>query len=207
MKNTNVLLSTLVVLIITNLQIIFAATDAVLDTDGQELHTGTKYYILPVVRGNGGGLKLYSGRTSECPSDVVQEGGELNNGVPVTFFPVNPNETTVRASTDLNIEFSGGSACPQSTVWRLDGGDAGSNQRFVSTGGVIGNPGSDTLSNWFKIERLEGNNNWYKLVFCPGVCDICRPVCGDLGILIEKSGTRRLALNTEKAFQVFFKKA
>ncbi|KAL1825419.1 hypothetical protein ACET3Z_012197 [Daucus carota] len=43
-------------------------TDSILDIDGQELCTSTKYYILPVVRDNGGGLKLYSGRTKEYRS-------------------------------------------------------------------------------------------------------------------------------------------
>lgn len=206
MTNTVLLLFALVIFLLTNLLVISAATNQVLDIDGQQLRTGKDYYILPVVRGNGGGLKLYSGRTSQCPLDVVQEGGELNRGVPVTFLPVNHTETTIKESTDLNIKFSGGSICKESTVWRLD---AASSQLFISTGGVVGNPGRATLSNWFRIDKLEGSNNnwWYKLVFCPGVCDTCRPICGELGIIIEKSGTRRLALNTGRTFQVFFKKA
>ncbi|XP_074371126.1 miraculin-like [Apium graveolens] len=207
MKATVLSFSTLLILA-TNLLVASAASIKVLDIDGQEVRPGINYYILPVVRGNGGGLKLYSGRTSRCPMDVVQEPNELNRGIPVKFTPASPREPIVRASADLNIRFSGASICGQSTVWRLDGGrGAGSGQLFVSTGGVLGNPGGSTISNWFKIEKLPGRNNWYKLVYCPSVCSTCKPVCGDLGIVIEKSGTRRLALNTGKPFQVFFKKA
>ncbi|KAK1379680.1 Kunitz-type protease inhibitor KPI-D [Heracleum sosnowskyi] len=126
----------------------------VLDIDGKELRTGTNYFILPVVRGNGGGMKLYSGRTSQCPLDVVQEPNEVNRGIPVTFTPTNPREPTIQVSSDLNIKFSGASICAQSTVWRLDGKGAASGQLFVSTGGVLGNPSGATISNWFRIEKL-----------------------------------------------------
>lgn len=207
MKATVLLFSSLLILV-TNLLVASAASIKVLDIDGQELRTGTNYFILPAFRGNGGGLKLYSGRTSRCPLDVVQEPNEVSRGIPVTFTPTNPREPTIRASSDLNIKFSGASICGQSTVWRLDGGrGAGSGQLFVSTGGVLGNPGGATISNWFRIEKLPGRNNSYKLVYCPMVCNTCKPVCGDLGVVIEKSGTRRLALNTGRPFQVFFKKA
>ncbi|WOG93907.1 hypothetical protein DCAR_0313195 [Daucus carota subsp. sativus] len=200
MKST-IFLASFLVILVTSPLVASAETNKVLDIDGHELRRDTNYFILPVVRGNGGGLKLYSGRTSRCPMDVVQEPNELNRGIPVKFSPVNPKESTIRVSSDLNVKFSGASICAQSTVWKLDG------QRFVSTGGVVGNPGGATVSNWFRIEKLPGRNQWYKLVYCPAVCNTCRPVCGDLGIVIEKSGTRRLALNAGKPFQVFFKKA
>ncbi|KAK1404208.1 Kunitz protease inhibitor [Heracleum sosnowskyi] len=207
MKPSVFLFSFLLILVTNHLVASAASNRVVLDIDEKELRTGTNYFILPVVRGNGGGLKLYSGRTSQCPLDVVQEPNEVNRGIPVTFTPTNPREPTIRVSSDLNIKFSGASICAQSTVWRLDGKGAASGQLFVSTGGVLGNPSGATISNWFRIEKLQGRNNNYKLVYCPRVCNTCKPVCGDLGIVIEKSGTRRLALNTGKPFQVLFKKA
>ncbi|KAL8132680.1 miraculin-like [Apium graveolens] len=211
MKTTVILLSFLLIPLLNSLLIASAANDKVLDIDGQELRTGTNYYILPVVRGNGGGLKINSQGNYQCPLGVVQEADEVNRGTPMIFSPVNPDEQIVRESSDLNVKFSGPTfICSyknngEPTVWRIDSGDSG--QTFVSLGGSVGDPGSSTIRNWFRIEKLEGGNNWYKFVYCPGVCNTCRPVCGDLGIVIEKSGTRRLALNTVKSFQVFFKKA
>ncbi|KAL8132683.1 hypothetical protein AgCh_008244 [Apium graveolens] len=157
MKATVLSFSTLLILA-TNLLVASAASIKVLDIDGQEVRPGINYYILPVVRGNGGGLKLYSGRTSRCPMDVVQEPNELNRGIPVKFTPASPREPIVRASADLNIRFSGASICGQSTVWRLDGGrGAGSGQLFVSTGGVLGNPGGSTItSDQNKVIDIDG---------------------------------------------------
>lgn len=183
MKTKLLLLSCLLFALTSTLSPASAADERVVDIDGQELRTKTKYYILPVIRGNGGGLKLYSGRNGSCPLDVVQEPNEVNRGLPVTFRPTNPKFIAIRVSADLNIKFSGSTSCVESTVWRIDSGDA-SGRVYVTTGGVLGNPGGSTISSWFKIEKLE---NDYKLVFCPTVCNTCRPICGDLGVIIEKS--------------------
>ena len=109
----------------------------------------------------------------------------------------------VRVSTDLNIKFSAATICAQSTVWRLANYDESTGQYFVTTGGVEGNPGPETVSNWFKIEKL---NDDYKLVFCPGVCDVCKVICRDVGLYIDEHGTRRLALS-DVPFVVMFRKA
>ncbi|OMO78032.1 Proteinase inhibitor I3, Kunitz legume [Corchorus capsularis] len=180
-----------------------ATSDPVLDISGQELQKGTDYYILPVIRGSGGGLTLGSTGDEPCPLDVVQEPLEVSNGTPLTFLPVT-NEGVVRELTDLNIKFSDSifTICIQPTVWTLHT-DESTQKLTVTTGGVEGNPGQDTLSNWFRIEKYQDD---YKLVFCPGVCDICRPVCGDLGIFIDHAGNRRLAIRDEP-FKVMFKRA
>ncbi|KAJ6738378.1 KUNITZ TRYPSIN INHIBITOR 2 [Salix koriyanagi] len=65
-----------------------------------------------------------------------------------------------------------------------------------------GNPGPETLDNWFKIERY---GNGYKLVFCPTVCDDCEVLCRDIGIYVDSEGFRRLALS-DVPFKVMFKK-
>ncbi|TXG47968.1 hypothetical protein EZV62_027262 [Acer yangbiense] len=144
-----------------------SSPDPVLDIAGEKLHTGTDYYILPVVRGRGGGLTLASTGNETCPLDVVQERQE-------------------------------------STVWKLDSHDDSLGQWFVTTGGVEGNPGRETISNWFKIEKFDDD---YKLVFCPSVCDTCRVLCRDIGIYIDQAtGIRRLALS-DTPFKVMFKKA
>ncbi|XP_076902158.1 kunitz trypsin inhibitor 5-like [Bidens hawaiensis] len=174
--------------------------DAVRDIDGSLLRTGTEYYILPVFRGRGGGVTLAATRNESCPLDVVQEGFELDNGLPVKFTPVDPKKGVIRESTDLNIIFPASSICVQSNVWVLENYEG---QWIISGHGTAGNPGRETLSNWFKIETYESD---YKLVFCPTVCDFCKPVCGDIGVVFAENGSRRLAIS-DVPFKVKFRKA
>ena len=49
------------------------ANTLVLDISGKRLQKGVNYYILPVIRGRGGGLTLADPRNKTCPLDVVQE--------------------------------------------------------------------------------------------------------------------------------------
>ena len=178
-----------------------SAPDLVLDLDCKKVRTGADYYILPVIRGRGGGLALASTRSKTCPLHVVQERHEVSKGLPLTFSPVNQKKGGVRVSTDLNVNFSAATICVQSTVWNLDKFDDSIRHWFVTTGGVKGNPGRETTSNWFKIEKYEDR---YKLVFCPTVCNFCKVLCKDVGIYIE-DGRRHLALS-DVPFMVMFKK-
>ncbi|KAJ6792066.1 putative alpha-amylase/subtilisin inhibitor [Iris pallida] len=178
------------------------------DVEGKPLRRSHEYYILPVIRGRGGGLTL-SQRNNTCPFYVTQESDETSSGLPLIFSPVYPRDKLVPLSTDLNVEFSAATICVQSTVWELDI-DVATGRSYVTTGGVKGNPGPDTVSNWFKIERYDsdsdsGNGKYYKLVFCPGVCSICRVLCGDVGIFVEQ-GRRWLGLS-DMPFPVMFKRA
>lgn len=174
---------------------------AVRDTAGKELRRASRYYILPVRRGSGGGLTLAS-RKGRCPLYVAQEVFEVARGLPVTFRPVNPKEAVVRLSTDLNVQFAAATVCVQSTVWTLGDLDESTGRRYVATGGAVGNPGLGTVGNWFKIERYGKD---YKLVFCPTVCKFCKVLCGDVGVFYEK-GRRYLGLSAQP-FAVMFKKA
>ncbi|KAK6148558.1 hypothetical protein DH2020_019470 [Rehmannia glutinosa] len=176
----------------------------VLDINGNKVRAGLDYYILPVIRGRGGGLTLATTGNNTCPLSVVQEQMEVKNGLPLTFTPVNAKKGVVRESTDQNIKFSAVSTCVQSTVWKLDYEES-SGKYFITAGGVEGNPGRETISNWFKIEKHEGGD--YKLVFCPTVCNYCKVICKDVGILVQDDGKRRLSLTDDAPFIVMFKKA
>ena len=202
MKTTLLLISFLLIAFSTiSLSAADASPDPVLDITGKNLRSGIDYHVLPVLRGSGGGLTLASTGKETCPLDVVQERKYFNNGLPLTFTPVNPKKGVIRVSTDLNIKFSAATKCAQSTTWKLDY-DESLQQYFITSGGVKGNPGPKTLSNWFKIKKYE---NDYKFLFCPTVCNYCKVICRDVGIFI-KSGTRRLALS-DVPFKVMFKKA
>ncbi|XP_073002474.1 kunitz trypsin inhibitor 5-like [Typha latifolia] len=180
-----------------------ASNDAVLDVDGGKLRPGVQYYVLPVIRGRGGGLTLSSHGNVTCPLYVRQESLEVKNGFPVTFSPVDPDDKIVRLSTDLNVQFSDViTICIQSLVWELGGVDEVTGRRYVLTSGQKGNPGKDTVSNWFKIEMY--GEREYKLVFCPSVCEFCKVECGDLGVF-DEDGVKWLGLNGMD-FPVMFKR-
>ncbi|XP_039138922.1 kunitz trypsin inhibitor 5-like [Dioscorea cayenensis subsp. rotundata] len=176
-----------------------ASNDTILDIAGDNLRPGTKYNILPVFRGRGGGISLaHLNHSSSCPLAVVQELSEVNAGQPLTFYPVNGHDKTVKLSTDVNVEFT-----VTATVWKLsDVAEECGNRRYVVSGGVKGKPGLETVSNWFRIERSESGD--YKLVFCPHVCDYCKVLCGDLGVFVD-GGRRWLGFGGD-FFPVMFRK-
>nr|GFA33935.1 AT-hook motif nuclear-localized protein 1-like [Tanacetum cinerariifolium] len=114
-------------------------------------------------------------------------------GGPLTFTPVNPKKGVIRLSTDVNIKFSGSTICHESNVWKFKY-DKNIKQYAVMMGGVLGNPGSKTLDNWFKIQKTKDG---YKFVFCPSVCSTCKVKCKDLGIVLGVNGMQRLAVSKD----------
>jgi hypothetical protein len=185
-----------------------AAPEPVLDISGNKVTTGVKYYILPVFRGRGGGLtvtnvnNLNSGNNT-CPLYVLQEKLEVKNGQTVTFTPYNTNQGVILTSTDLNIKsYATDTTCSQSQVWKLLKVLTG--VWFLATGGVEGNPGFDTMFNWFKIEKADKD---YVLSFCPTVSKT-QTLCRELGIYVDDNGNKHLALSDKvPSFRVMFKRA
>ncbi|MCD9642173.1 hypothetical protein HAX54_028856 [Datura stramonium] len=80
----------------------------------------------------------------------------------------------------------------QSTVWQLENYDSKTGKYFIKDGGVEGNPGTETIRNWFKIEKH--GKYGYKFVYCPSVCPYCKVICKDVGVYMV-NGQRRLALS------------
>ncbi|KAI7745293.1 hypothetical protein M8C21_017214 [Ambrosia artemisiifolia] len=176
------------------------STSAVLDINRNFIRYGARYYILPVISGRGGGIALTpTSINQKCPLNVVQENIDDRNGLPLSFIPANTKDAIIRESSDLNIMFPSVTICGKPPVWKLE---AMNGQWFISSRGTLGSPGMNTLSNWFKIEKYGGNG--YKLVYCPMVCNTCKPVCGDIGV--AKNGRRSLILSKEPLI-VMFKKA
>ncbi|KAG7592057.1 Proteinase inhibitor I3 Kunitz legume [Arabidopsis thaliana x Arabidopsis arenosa] len=172
-----------------------AAVEPVKDINGKPLLAGYNYYILPVVRGRGGGLTMSNFKNETCPRSVIQDQFEVSQGLPVKFSPYDKSRI-VRVSTDQNIKFS------PTSIWELANFDETTSQWFISTCGVEGNPGQKTVGNWFKIDEFE---NDYKIRFCPTVCNFCKVICRDVGVFVQ-DGKRRLALS-EVPLKVMFKKA
>ncbi|GKA04627.1 Kunitz trypsin inhibitor 2-like protein [Tanacetum coccineum] len=174
----------------------------VLDTDGNLLVNGASYYILPAISYRGGGVKLTPTTLNQtCPLDVSQENNNELDGLPLTFLPAIPNiDGIIRQSRDLNIRFSNATTCGKAAVWRVA---VSKGQRIVTIGGIIGRPGWQTKFNWFKIVKYD---NDYKIVYCPNVCSMCRPLCGGVGSTIAKTGRRSLILSNQDPLKVKFKK-
>ncbi|XP_009793041.1 kunitz trypsin inhibitor 5-like [Nicotiana sylvestris] len=174
----------------------------VLDINGDKVKVGLNYFVLPVIRGRGGGLLPSNVKQNNtCPRDIIQNSDEVQEGLPVVFTPFNTKKGVVRLSIDLNVRFFTPTICARETIWKLGTYDDKLKQYFIVTGGVEGNPGPQTLSSWFKIEKLGTD---YKFVFCPSVCKICKVICKDVGIY-TKDGVRFLALS-DTPLRVMFKK-
>lgn len=183
-----------------------AAPNPVVDALGRYLRNNIGYYIVPVpsedptVPSRGGGLNLADTRNQTCPLDVVQEIDENDKGLQFSFIPVNSKKGVVRESTDMNIKYNGDTTCNQSMVWKLNQFDDPNGPYFVTTGGVLGNPGLQTIGNWFKIEAFIDD---YKLMYCPTVCKSCKVICKDVGIVVV-NGRRYLGL-TDQPRRIMFK--
>ena len=183
-----------------------AENEPVLDIDGEELQTGVEYYVVSAIWGaGGGGLALGRSNEQPCPEIVVQRRSG-DNGIPVTFSNVDTNDNVVRLSSDVNVEFLPirPKLCLTSTVWKLDNYDNSTGKWWVITDGVKGNPGPNTLTSWFKIEKLGELN--YKFSYCPSVCQSCTTLCSDIGRYGD-DGQVRLALSSDQGWPFIFIKA
>ncbi|KAF5800670.1 putative proteinase inhibitor I3, Kunitz legume, kunitz inhibitor STI-like superfamily [Helianthus annuus] len=190
--------------ILFSLAFIFAVNSApapapVLDTQGYYLRPWRGYILIPLEGLFGGPYVRDLGKKSCVPGVVLSYND--NDGIPMTFAPVNPKKDVIRLSTDVNIKFSHSDSCSESNVWRVKY-DKGMKQYAVMVGGVEGNPGPETLDNWFKIEKT---NDGYKFVYCPSVCSYCNVTCSDVGIVEDKEGLRRFTLSDKPLSFVFFR--
>ncbi|KAG2321824.1 hypothetical protein Bca52824_015037 [Brassica carinata] len=168
---------------------------AVLDINGDTIFRDS-YYVLPVIRGQGGGLSLRGRGGKPCPLDIVQRSSELEEGIPVKFSNWKIKVAFVPESWNLNIEtVVRATICIQSTYWRVGEFDEARKQNFVVAGP------QDSQKSFFQIQKC--GDDAYKFVFCPPALETR---CSNVGIFVDEVGVRRLALTSEP-FLVVFKKA
>ncbi|KAF5793902.1 putative proteinase inhibitor I3, Kunitz legume, kunitz inhibitor STI-like superfamily [Helianthus annuus] len=188
-------------IILFSLALVFAANAApapapVLDVHGKYLRTGAIYYVMPVFSDYEHGGLFPVNYTS-----AVAQRRDYHQGLPLTFSPVNPKKGVIRLSTDVNIKFLETTGWDiESNVWKVKY-DKALKQYAVMVGGVEGNPGPETVDNWFKIEKT---NNGYKFVFCPSVCSYCKVMCKDVGTVLDKDGWLRLVLSDDPMSFLFW---
>ncbi|KAK9079664.1 hypothetical protein SSX86_001337 [Deinandra increscens subsp. villosa] len=162
------------------------------DISGNVLRTGVEYAAFPTsIDGFGGSIAPAAiGNNESCPAGVIEFQTDEHARL-FTLTPVDPKKGVIRVSSDVNIKFSGSAICGESNVWNLKY-DKGMKQYAVMVEGVEGNPGRETVDNWFKIEKT---NDGYKFVFCPSVCSYCKVMCRDVGTTIDQNiGVTRLVL-------------
>ncbi|PWA74250.1 proteinase inhibitor I3 [Artemisia annua] len=131
---------------------------------------------------------LFALSANSAPSPVLDAYGKnLRAGVEYYVMPAagRGESGLLRAAVGGNDTCPAGVAqfradhCNESNIWRLKYEEA-MQQYFVKVGGVQGNPGRETLDNWFKVEKTEDG---YKFV--------------------DDHGNRRLALS-DVPFSVHF---
>ncbi|KAI4356607.1 hypothetical protein L6164_000617 [Bauhinia variegata] len=179
---------------------IAAEQEAVFDTSGQELRADFRYHILSLDEADTA-LTISQFGNDSCPLYVVKETHPNFKGQPATFLPIDPDsaDRVIRTSTNYNIRFPRIlSPCNDSMVWRLI--KRISEVLLVGLDGVEGNPGLNTLTNWFKIEKA---NEGYSLVFCPTDICQCSVVCSELGIFVGDDNRSHLGLSNPGQIQKF----
>ncbi|RDX65764.1 Kunitz-type trypsin inhibitor KTI1, partial [Mucuna pruriens] len=172
-----------------------STTDFVVDTDGDYLRNGGTYYVLPVIRGRGGGIEQALTGNETCPLTVVQSPLEVSKGLPLIIS--SPFRILyIYEGLILNIRFTFVPSCaPVPSTWTIVEG--------LPEGLAVKLTGyENTVPGWFKIKRASLDFNDYKLVFCARDDS----TCGDIGIYIDRHGIRRLVVTQNDPLLVRFQK-
>lgn len=180
-----------------------AAQDTVLDSDGNALRRGRRYYAQSIYRGAaGGGLTLMAANES-CPSHVAQAPAVDWRGRALAFFPENATAGTVSTGSTLYIRFTAATPCSRrgSTLWQVR-----QTNGYVTTGGSESSALGTHFSRFAIIRADTGRG--YQIQLCPCSSGVARPSCragcfGALGV----TSARLLSLNAGSPHLVTFVKA
>ncbi|KAL5565029.1 hypothetical protein UlMin_028193 [Ulmus minor] len=184
----------------------------VLDTSGQEVRRGVRYYIKPAITDNGGPFTLID-RNGTCPWYVGQQ-NVSTGGISVTFDPYVEGENVVRESRNFRVSFSDDNdPCDDATTWKVGDREVETQRRLIVTEDLDDEEDEEEKKkpeNYFYVYKNEtsGNvNELYRLRWCPSeFCALCRYECGFVGVLFE-NGKRLLALNdSASALPVVFER-
>ncbi|MFS7960253.1 putative proteinase inhibitor I3, Kunitz legume, kunitz inhibitor STI-like superfamily [Helianthus anomalus] len=105
------------------------------DSSGNKLLHGIPYYILPLLRGSGGGLTVSQTTKTSCPLNITQEPFEVNRGIPFTFNPIVLDEQFIRGAYPLSIEADVINPCSGSKIWKVTSTTSSKNNgdKFVTS--------------------------------------------------------------------------
>lgn len=183
-----------------------AASNPILDVDGDELRRGHRYYAISERRPVSG-LTLAARSNAPCPLNVAQTSSN-DYGRPLAFFPENAEDDTVQEGNTLNIMFPEPTECRASTVWTLD------RERGVVTTGGTSSSAIGPHNSRFAIRRAgdasSERERKYQIEVCPCSNGVPRPSCrmacvGSLG-LTEDEENLLLNINNERPHAIRFVK-
>ncbi|KAL3007397.1 hypothetical protein AAZX31_08G332300 [Glycine max] len=197
-----------------------ADDDHVYDTDGDKLQYGVNYFVLPVIRGNGGGIQVAKAGNETCPLTVVQSGNELSEGLPIKIASRSAGVAFItQGQLFKSIQFGVFPStlrpgCPPSPIpskwdppseWTIV---AGLPERGLAVK-LVGY--QNRVSGWFSIVKVaddaSSSSVGYKLVFCRWPEEeVAIHLCKNVGIHTDGKGIRRLVLSANTPLVVQFQK-
>jgi hypothetical protein len=191
--------------LITNLSLALSneAVEQVLDSLGNPIFPGGKYYIFPVSHDEtyGGGLRLAKTGDSKCEVTALQDDNIVIESIPVKFSIPGISPGIIFTGTPIEIEFTKKPSCVESSKWLIFVDDV-IQKACVGIGGPENYPHFKTLNDGrFYIEKHESGFG-YKLGYC--VKD--SPTCLDIGRSgnVTEEGGFRLNLTHQVAYAVEF---
>lgn len=202
-----------------------AGSDVIYDSAGNKLLRGIPYYILPLLRGTGGGLTLSQNSKDACPLNVTQESFEVNNGSPFTFNPIVLDEDIIRGAYPVSIEADVVNPCHGSNIWKLTAAAAKDDDDdellmnnkdkkkkdddkevvpvyIVTTGGEFNKP--ESCFQIVEDDMMPGLKS-YQIQHCPFKCGSASTdlTCYNVGIVKDADGNGYLG-RTDAIFPVVF---
>ncbi|CAH1430420.1 unnamed protein product [Lactuca virosa] len=210
---------------ITILSLLSAASSIIYDSTGNKLLRGIPYYILPLLRGSGGGLTLSQNTKDACPLNVTQESFEVNNGGPFTFNPIILDEEIIRGAYPVSIEADVVNPCHGSNIWKVttataakdddddlltnnkhkkkkDGDKEVISVQIVTTGGEFNKP--ESCFQVVEDDVMPGLQS-YQIQHCPFKCGTTSTdlTCYNVGVVRDADGKGYLG-RTDAIFPVVF---
>ncbi|XP_057443435.1 kunitz-type trypsin inhibitor-like 2 protein [Lotus japonicus] len=160
--------------------------EQVLDTFGNPLTPGGRYFIMPGIRdSSGGGPRPGICGNQTCPVDVLDYSDPMKSMAVKFTIAADVSTVIIFTGTPLDIAFEKPECAAGSSKWVVVGNDFPG--VWVGIGGSEDHPGNEITSGSFKIEK---DGFCYKLVFCPTSVPRLPPgVCVDVGVgfLSQKS--------------------
>lgn len=179
-----------------------SVVDVIYDSAGNKLLKGVPYYVLPLLRGTGGGLTLSGNINNTCPLAVTQEPFELSYGVPFIVTPIVFDEDFIRESYPVSIKADIADPCRGSKIWKVTTGDVAA-AKTVTVGGVL-----NTSESCFQVvedDMMPGLRS-YQIQHCPFKCGLNSTTsrsCYNIGVVSGAGGKGFLA-PTDVIFPVVF---
>ena len=161
----------------TTLPLAFAA-EQVVDTNGNAISPGGRFYIMQAICATGGGVKFAKTDNLTCPVTVSQDYYE--KGLPVKFT-IKEDTQTGMIFRDTLLDFEEKPGCAESSKWVVFDDSV---LLFVGIGGAKDHPGKKIIDGSFKIQNEQG---FYKIVLC-SKASAQLGLCVDIGRLDDENG-------------------